>query len=174
MPQIAPYLAIEAGTNHAELHILDGGGRPQLILELNEDQCRDLSDRLQTIRSRVTLEAPAEAVDTEQLEFFPDLVGEEVVPFTEDEGVETEELLKDVVVEAVQVAEQVAEQVEPVDPLEDKGAFLFYPKPETTDWTSFTKAEIVAEVKSRFDADLDIHDKKDDLIAAAVQLEKGE
>lgn len=145
MPQIAPYLAIEAGTNHAELHILDGGGRPQLILELNEDQCRDLSDRLQTIRSRVTLEVPAEAVDTEQLEFFPNLVGEEVVPFTEDEGVETEELLKDVVVEA-----------------------------EATDWTSFTKAEIVAEVKSRFDADLDIHDKKDDLIAAAVQLEKGE
>jgi hypothetical protein len=121
MPQIAPYLAIEAGVNHVELHILDGGGRPQLILELNEDQCRNLSNQLQSLRPIETVEAQAQEVE-------------------EDEDTNLN-LLAD----------------EP---------------PSTTDWADLTKAEIVATVKDRFDVDLDIHNLKDDLIAAAVLLEE--
>jgi hypothetical protein len=127
MPQIAPYLAIEAGVNHVELHILDGGGRPQLILELNEDQCRNLSDQLQTLRPIETVEA-------------------EAVPLTEEEYQEYHEL-------------------EPVTKETIKA-------PSTTDWADLTKAEIVAIAQDRFHVDLDIHNLKDDLIAAAVLLEE--
>jgi hypothetical protein len=77
MPKIAPFLAVEAGVNFTELHVLDGGGRPQLIFELNPEQCRALSDQLQTIRPIEVVEVDAEQLE---LDFDPEPVGLEIVP----------------------------------------------------------------------------------------------
>jgi hypothetical protein len=151
MPKIAPFLAVEAGVNYTELHVLDGGGRPQLIFELNPEQCRELSDQLQTIRPIEVVEVEAEEVDEE---------------FTAEELAELERRSLEPGIPLELVAEQLELDFDP----EPVGLEILPPEP--TDWAALTKAEIVETVLERFGEVLDIHDLKDDLIHQAVELEQ--
>lgn len=136
MAFIAPGLAVEAGLRATELHILDGGGRPQLILELEPETREAL------VAALVTTD-PVKTITVQEVE--------EVVE-TPPEAPE------------VSVIAPVEDTTFPGEPLDN---------PKATDWADLTKAEIVAQVQDRFGVELDLHDKKDDLIHQAVDLELG-
>ena len=135
MAFIAPGLAVEAGLRATELHILDGGGRPQLILELEPETREALVAALVTIDPIKTI-----TVETEEVVEAP---------------LEAPE---------VSVVAPVEDTTFPGEPLDN---------PKATDWADLTKAEIVAQVQDRFGVKLDLHDRKDDLIHQAVDLELG-
>lgn len=75
---ITPGLAVAAGHAFPELHILDGGGRPQLILEVPPESLRDLIDALTFLEE--VYKVP-ETIDVEptviQLELQPEAPAED-------------------------------------------------------------------------------------------------
>lgn len=145
MTKISPLLAVAAGLQYPQLHILDGGGRPQLIIELTVDECHRLAELLAQVQPLEVVTVPAEEV----AEAPPELP-----PSPEPEGP----------TELEQFAAALIPQEVPVEEV---------PAPvEAFDWASLTKAEIVATVLERFGEELDIHDLKDDLIHQAVELEQ--
>ena len=147
MAFIAPGLAVEAGLRATELHILDGGGRPQLILELAPETKEAL------VAALVTTD-PVKTITVQEVE---------VVEDPEELDKALQELLEEV-------------EKDPIDSvLVDEEPFPGEPadNPKSTDWASKTKAEIVSTVEDRFGVELDIHDRKDDLIHKAVDLELG-